>query len=144
MRLKERMEWLRGDGACCILGDMQPDPKAPQLRISQHAIDRYRQRVADVSVTEAARRLAELAPDSTGRPRPRRWTNVAPGPGILFLYPHTDSDICLVVKGNTVVTVFSRVVCVGWGLLRANCPRQPRRPRPYRRSSPGSWPQEAA
>ena len=33
---------------------------------------------------------------------------------MLFLYPHADSDVCLVMKGDTIVTVFSRVVCLAW------------------------------
>lgn len=122
---------------------MQPHP-TQQPRISQHAIDRYRQRVAAVTTAEAARRLAEFASDSTRRPTPRRWTEVAPAPGVLFLYPHADSDVCLVMKGNTVVTVFSRVVCLGWRTPKEFGPRRTARRQPYHRPSPGTWPLEAA
>ena len=122
---------------------MEPQ-RAQQPGISRHAIDRYRQRVANVTPTEAARRLAELAADSTRRPTPRRWTEVAPRPGVLFLYPHADAGGCLVVKGNTVVTVLSRVVCIGWRTPQEHGPCRPVRRPPYRRPSPGSWPLEAA
>lgn len=117
---------------------------SPQPRISWHAIDRYRQRVATVTLAEATQRLANLAADSTRRPTPRRWTQVPPGPGVLFLYPHSNSDICLVMKGNTIVTVFSRVVCRSWRNRQVVEPRRPRRRQPYRRPSPGTWPLEAA
>jgi hypothetical protein len=130
---------LRGSRIIC----MQPHP-TQQPRISRHAVDRYRQRVADVSPAEATRRLAELAADSTRRPTPRRWTQAPAGPGVLFLYPHTDSDVCLVMKGNTIVTVFSRVVCLGWRTPKESGPRGPVRREPYRRPSPGTWPLEAA
>lgn len=115
-----------------------------QPRISRHAIDRYRQRVAAVTSAEAARRLAEFAAASTRRPTPRRWTEVAPAPGMLFLYPHADPDVCLVMKADTVVTVFSRVVCFGWRAGQEFGPRGPERRRPYHRPSPGTWPLEAA
>lgn len=116
----------------------------PQPRISRHAVDRYRQRVADVTPGEATRRLAELAADSTRRPTPRHWTLASPGPGLLFLYPHTESDVCLVMKGDTIVTVFSRVVCLTWRTPRETGPRALARRKPYHRPSPGSWPLEAA
>lgn len=126
-----------------IIVFMQPH-LTQQPRISRHAVDRYRQRVADVSPAEAARRLAELAADATRRPTPRRWTGVTPGPGLLFLYPHVDSDVCLVMKGETVVTVFSRVVCLTWRTPKESGPRGPVRRQPYRRPAPGAWPLEAA
>ena len=89
-------------------------PKQHPPRISRHAVERYLQRVSCVPPTEAARRLAELSADSTRRPTPRRWTKVRPGPGVLFLYPRADSDICLLMKGDTITTVFSRDVCRRW------------------------------
>ena len=122
---------------------MQPH-RSQQPRISQHAIDRYRQRVDAVVPAEAARRLGDLAQDSTRRLTPRRWTQAAPSPGVLFLYPHADSDVCLVMKGSTIVTVFSRVVCLSWRTPRDKERRLPARREPYHRPSPGSWPLEAA
>jgi hypothetical protein len=122
---------------------MKPHP-TQQPRISRHAVDRYRQRVADVSPAEATRRLSDLAMDATRRPTPRRWTEAPPGPGVLFLYPHADSDVCLVMKGDTIVTVFSRVVCLAWRTPKETSPRRPARRQPYRRPAPGTWPLEAA
>jgi hypothetical protein len=85
-----------------------------QPQISRHAIERYQQRVSCVAPAEAAQLLAEFATHATRRPTPRRWTNVPPGPGVLFLYPHANSGICLLMKGETIVTVFSRDVCRTW------------------------------
>jgi len=122
---------------------MKPHPSS-QPRISRHAVDRYRQRVRNVTPSEAVQRLADLAADSTRRPTSRRWTEVAPGPGVLFLYPHDDSDVCLVMKDRTIVTVFSRVVCLTWRTPQESGPRGPVCCQPYRRPSPGAWPLEAA
>jgi hypothetical protein len=124
---------------------MKPHP-TQHLRISCHAIDRYRQRVADVLPDEARRELAELAADATRRPTPRRWTPVEPTPGVLFLYPHRNSDLCLLVRGATVITVFSRVVAMRWRKNEPTPSPAGRRQRmePYHRPSPGTWPLEAA
>jgi hypothetical protein len=113
-------------------------------RISRHAIERYCERVAAVSAAVAADRLAEFAANSTRRPTPRRWTLAPPAPGVLFLYPHADPDICLVLKGDTIVTVFSRVVCLTWRTVQDSGPRRIANRQPYRRPSPGTWPLEAA
>lgn len=118
--------------------------RSPQLRISRHAVDRYRQRVAEVDPAEAVRRLNDLAQNSTHRPTPRHWTDVEPGPGVLFLYPHADSDVCLIVKNDTVVTVLSRVLCIRWRSTPDSGPPRPGRRQPYRRPSPNLWPLEAA
>jgi hypothetical protein len=116
----------------------------PPARISQHAIDRYRRHVELVDAATAWGRLAEMAAASTRRPTPRQWTVVAPALGVLFLCPHDRSDVGLLMKDDTIVTVFSWVICLEW---RARQPdghlRRVRRP-PYRRHSPGSWPLEAA
>jgi hypothetical protein len=116
----------------------------PPPRISQHAINRYQQRVESVDAATAADRLAEMAAASNRRPTPRQWTVVSPAPGVLFLYPHDRSDVCLLMKDNTIVTVFSRVICLEWRARQPDGhPSRVRRP-PYRRPSPGSWPLEAA
>src|SRR5262245_52309268 len=111
-------------------------PYSQQPKISRHAIERYRQRVAYVAPAEAAQRLTDLVADASRRPTPRRWTNVPPGPGVLFLYPRTNSGICLLMKGGTVATVFSRDVCREWRdeAERVGERRSPHRP-PYRRPS---------
>lgn len=115
-----------------------------QPRISRHAIDRYRQRVEAVAPAIAAQRLIDLAASSTRRPTPRHWTEAAPAPGMLFLYPHRDSDVCLVMRDHTIVTVFSRVMCLEWRTGQPSGSRPPMRRDPYHRPSPGSWPLEAA
>ena len=125
-----------------MIGDMQ-HKRSESPRITQHAADRYRQRVEDISSVEAARRLAFLASDATRRPTPRRWTTVESKPGILFLYPHSDPDVCLIVKNDTVVTVLSRPVCSSWRKNQLDLTERRRRRDPYHRPSPGT-PLEAA
>jgi hypothetical protein len=112
-----------------------------QPQISRHAIERYQQRVSSIESAEAARRLAALAVDSTRRPTPRHWTNVLSTPGVLFAYPHAAPAICLLMRGDIVITVFCRDVCRMWQRTqkRAGAQRVP-----YRRPGPGSFPLEAA
>jgi len=126
----------RGHDVCMTA--QQPTP-----RVTGHAVDRYRQRVEMVHPAVAARRLAQMASASTRRPTPRHWTNVSPNPGVLFLYPHDNSDVCLVVKDDAIVTVFSRVVCLLWRTGAETSSPAARR-EPYRRPAPGALPLEAA
>ena len=119
-------------------------PTSTPLWISRHAVVRYRQRVASVSATAALHQLADLAASATRRPTPRWWTPVDPAPGVLFLYPHANSQICLVVKHDTVVTVFARVVCLEWRRPEGRTARHRPRKQPYRRPAPGALPLEAA
>lgn len=113
-------------------------------RISRHAIDRYRQRVERVEPAVAAQRLADLAASSTRRRTPRRWTEVAPSRGVVFLYPHAAPDICLVMRNNTIVTVFSQVICLERRSKRHTRQARPVRRPSFRRPPPGSRTEEAA
>jgi hypothetical protein len=113
--------------------------------ISRSAIERYRHQVDFVSPIEAERRLRVLAADAARRPTPRWWTKAVPGPGVLFLYPRANSDICLLAKNGTVVTVFARDPRRDWGPDPRRCRgRRSRRQPPYKRPSPGSTPGGAA
>jgi hypothetical protein len=119
--------------------------QSEQPQISRHAIERYQQRVSFVPHVEAAQRLAELAANSARRPTPRRWTNVPECPAMLFLYPRANSAVCLLMKCDTVITVFSRDACRAWRSSEEMIGARPflRQP-PYPRPSPGSFPLEAA
>ncbi|MGH2702241.1 MAG: hypothetical protein ACRDJ2_10770 [Actinomycetota bacterium] len=88
-------------------------------RITQHAIERYQGRVdATVSRAEARELLADLASRSKVRPTPRHWMrHTVRRPGSRYLYCADRHDICLVVAGDSVVTVYSRWVCRRWRRL---------------------------
>lgn len=101
--------------------------------VTAHAVERYQDRVAScVSRREALRTTQEILPRADRRSRPRHWTKVDARPGCRYLYSADDPDICLVLRGGAVVTVFSRASCSAW------CPSPDgataARPRaPYRR-----------
>src|SRR6478672_6239989 len=78
-----------------------PDPDlvtvAGPVVISDHAIQRYRERVEGVSRKLAARRLHELAHSAAWRARPLAWTRVVLHPGVIYGYSVVRPDVCLFV-----------------------------------------------
>ena len=101
--------------------------------VTAHAIERYQDRVDScVSRREALRAIREILARANRRSRPRHWTKVDARPGCRYLYSADHPDICLVLRGGAVVTVFSRASCSAW------CPSPDgaaaaRPPAPYRR-----------
>jgi hypothetical protein len=101
--------------------------------ITAHAIERYRERVdSSVSRRQALRAIRAILVGATSRSRPRHWTKVDTRPGCRYLYSAAHADVCLVVRGGAVVTVFSRSSCSSWFPSPDGAPVQ-RRPVPYRR-----------
>jgi hypothetical protein len=86
------------------------------LVVSGHAITRYQQRVRPTATRlEALAEIRAIAARARVRSRPRWWTRVAgERPGRRYLYSATTPDVCLVVKDDVVLTVFSRQVCAQW------------------------------
>jgi hypothetical protein len=86
------------------------------LVVSSHAIARYQQRVRPAaSRLETLAEIREIASRARARSRPRWWTRVAgERPGCRYLYCASRPEVCLVVRGGVVVTVFSRQVCAQW------------------------------
>ena len=84
--------------------------------ITRHAIDRYRERVDPSSVSpEAILAIGRILSSARTRSCPRRWCRmVGTRPGSRYLFSAEFPGICLVVRGGTVVTVFSRRVCAEW------------------------------
>src|SRR4051794_36284800 len=89
-----------------------PDPDlvtAPGvLVLSDHAIQRYRERVEGVARKLAARRLDQLACTAAWRARPLAWTRVVLHPGVIYGYSAFRRDVCLFAHDGTLVTVMSR------------------------------------
>jgi len=79
-----------------------------QIRISGHALLRYQERVAQVTYTSARQEIGQLLAGAKRRPKPRHWMPVPITPGSLYLYAAGQADVCLVVRGDVVVTVYSR------------------------------------
>jgi len=82
------------------------------IRISRHAIDRYRERVdriADRSV--AFRAIAVMLASGTVRATPRWWTTCRLEPGTRLVYSAMNPDVCLIIKAGTVATLVTRALC---------------------------------
>lgn len=107
--------------------------------VTAHAITRYQERVAPAaSRKDALRAIREILGHARSRSRPRLWTKVNVRPGCRYLYSADHPDVCLVLRGGAVVTVFSRTSCAAWdpfpdggGIARPSTP--------YRRPAPTAW-----
>lgn len=109
-----------------------------------HAIERFQQRVRDVSAEDAARRIRDAVSHSRAQPKPRWWTPVAKGKGHLFIYPQAMPGVCFLVRDGAIITVFVRSQCRAWQRTPDDTVRRAKRLPPYRRPSPGSVIAEAA
>jgi hypothetical protein len=86
------------------------------LALSNHAVARYRERVApSASMLEARLALARFVALGRVRATPRHWMreDVDPTPGIRFVYWSGRPDVCAIVRDNVVVTVVTRLLCRG-------------------------------
>ena len=107
--------------------------------VTAHAITRYQERVAPAASRQVAlRAIREILDHANSRSRPRLWTKVGARPGCRYLYSADHPDVCLVLRGGAVVTVFSRISCAAWnpspdggGIAHL--------PTPYRRPAPTAW-----
>ena len=82
------------------------------IRISGHAIDRYRERVdptADRCVAFQA--IAAMLASGTVRTTPRWWTTCRLETGTRLVYSAVNADVCLIIKEGTVVTLVTRALC---------------------------------
>lgn len=109
----------------------QPAPAGDQIRISQHAIQRYQERVdASSSVAIAVGAMRQILATGSARPRPRNWTTSRAEPGMRWIYAADRPDICLVVRNSTVVTVLTVDLCAQ-SLDRGSYAPIPQRPRSW-------------
>lgn len=83
-----------------------------RVRISDHAVDRWCERV-DPGATRLQARLAlgQLVSRGRVRPTPRHWTDVDPTPGLKLIYWVQRPSVCAVVVDGVVVTVLTRSLC---------------------------------
>lgn len=88
------------------------------LHVTCHAINRFRDRVDRTATrTEAVNAVRRIGGSARICSRPRKWCRLAgvtPQPGSRYLYSAVYPGICLVVRGNAVVTVFSKDACASW------------------------------
>ncbi len=94
------------------------EPQVPEreLIVSAHAVDRFRQRVTPMTYDQAAEAVVALARTAKTRTQPRHWMKDLSDhrPGTTYLYNSRFPDICLIVNGGIVRTVFTRALCRRW------------------------------
>lgn len=80
------------------------------MRLSAHAIERWRDRVSPhLTLQEAGDELARFVAHATRRPCPRHWMRRSrPAPGDLYLYAAETPGVCAIARSRTVVTVLVR------------------------------------
>jgi hypothetical protein len=85
-------------------------------RISEHAIQRFCQRVINVPHNVARAALTEIADEGRARSTPRHWTRTGDRlpPDVTYVYHSKLPDVCLLIRGGVVVTVYSRRTCQEW------------------------------
>ena len=86
-----------------------PRSTAQTLTISQHAIQRYQERVEAMCRGRAERQLRRLVLDAHWYPLPRPWTQIVIHPGSHYGYSPRRADVCLVERDGVVRTVLSRM-----------------------------------
>ena len=90
----------------------------PPLHVTRHAVERFRDRVDRfATVSEAINAVQRIAGTARACSRPRKWCRLAgvrTQRGSQYLYSAVYPGICLVVRGNAVVTVFSKRACKEW------------------------------
>ncbi len=88
------------------------------LHVTRHAIDRFRDRVDSTATrAEAVNAVRHIGGSARTCSRPRKWCRLAgvrTRPGSRYLYSAVYPGICLVVRGNAVITVFSKEGCAEW------------------------------
>lgn len=90
----------------------QPAIAGHPIRISQHAVQRYQERVdpaAPAVIASAA--IHQILSTGSVRPQPRDWTTCRVEPGMRFVYSADGEDVCLVLRDLTVVTVLTVELC---------------------------------
>ncbi|MEJ8277444.1 hypothetical protein [Pseudonocardia spirodelae] len=86
--------------------DIRIDPES--VILTAHAVQRYRERVEGVQRRIAVRRLRHLLDTAQWEHRPRPWTEIVLHPEVVYGYSPDRPDVCLLVRGNALVTVLSQ------------------------------------
>jgi hypothetical protein len=83
--------------------------------VTSHAIEHYQDRVdSRVSRREVLRAIREILARANRRSRPRHWTTVDARPGCWYRHSADQPDICPVLRGRAVVTVYLRASYSAW------------------------------
>ena len=88
--------------------DVVPALDPTTLLITDHAVQRYRERVERVPRWLALRRIRAMIRTASWASRPRSWMTVVLHPGTVYGYGAARPDVCLLVRDAAVVTVLSR------------------------------------
>jgi hypothetical protein len=84
-----------------------------QVRLTQHVIDRYRQRVDSTASPDEARLvLGRMVCMGRARSTPRHWMrNVNKTPGLRFIYWAELPGVCGLVLDGALITLITRELC---------------------------------
>lgn len=119
------------------------------LRISRHAVDRWRERVdTDCRAEQAREAVTRFVRGGRSRPTPRGWMKgVRPAPGLRFIYSANRPGVCVLAWGGTALTVLTRSLC-GPGRRPCSVAGRGGKPRglaqPSRRRDAAGWEWEEA
>lgn len=102
------------------------------LLITDHAVQRYRERVERVPRWLALQRIRAMIPTVSWTFRPRGWMTVVLHPDTIYGYGTSRPDVCLLVRDSAVVTVLSRRFLAADGP-----PTEPLLPVPTQRNTRG-------
>jgi len=82
----------------------------PSVRISQHAVKRYNDRVDRAASSAVARkRIGEILTLGKWRVKPRHWmSDTSSRPGMRFVYWAEMPGVCVIVVDGTAVTLITR------------------------------------
>lgn len=87
-------------------------PTTARVRLSAHAVQRWRERVDfGATPTEARFELGQLISRGRVRATPRHWTDADPAPGLTFVYWAQRPSVCALIVDGVVVTVLTRTLC---------------------------------
>ncbi len=87
-----------------------------EIHVTRHAVERFQQRVAHLSMDRSMAAVQALADSAKARSRPRHWMadTTAHLPGTTYLYNSRLPDVCLIVRNGSVITIFTRDACRRW------------------------------
>ena len=105
------------------------------LTITEHAVQRYRERVERVPRWLALRRIRAMIRTASWTSRPCSWMAVVLHPGTVYGYGAARPDVCLLVRDGAVVTVLSHRFLAAGG-----APTEPLPTVPTQRSARGCRP----
>ena len=106
--MSREMSAVRSQLEALALPSLPAEVDLDTVVVSEHAVQRYQERVERVPRTRALRRVQALAAEAGWERRPRRWMTIDLQDHTFYGYPLHRPDVCLLLRYDRVVTVLSR------------------------------------